>query len=297
MGVILGVGCYFSAQADSKKPKKNQLMDRFSKNGRELRPNQPKASLQKVSTSSVDATGSLSLPVGNARPNEQDLKRNNLDELDKDLKKPSQDVGLKKLLKYASQEAKNCPEIDLNKVNRMFALTTELGYIENEVGIKFYGSKEKFLAAGIVQANNEQKLRVADIFSIRRGALRLLLQKERDQKMPDDIDELLKKQRSNRSLSIFHSASKILKQLGNESNEELFELQKKAKEDIENLLKKVEAEDKKFNTNQVYNDVLDFARKSNNNPEIIIYFSCLVQSTVKKKGPLKKKNEGFFWNK
>lgn len=307
MGVVLGVGCCFSLQApDSKKPKKEQLSSSVSQpkvpaNSSVITSSSSRfASDMKLgvgsSASSAAVPSSSSLSVDSAKQDvEQTSTQKKVQQVAKVLTEEGREKGLNQLLEHLQQEAANCTEVNSATVDAMFAPNTVLGYIEHEAGTKFYDSKEKFLAAGVARANKEKKLRVADILSIRRWERK----QQQDQEMPTSIDELLKKQRSDRYLVFFHAASKKLKKLSSASNDngELVKMQKITKDEIEVDLQKLKREDKKFDANKLYNDVLGFARKSKSSPEIMLYFSALVKPAEQppvQEVPVKKKKGGWL---
>jgi len=303
MGVVFGVSCYFSVQAGgSKKLVKKSPESNFTQiSSQSLHAQKPKFPLSKISTSSSVETGTslVSSRTDSIKITKQDQQKNDLKELDKHLKEPGRKIGLEKLLEYATKRAEDCSEVNLDAVKKMFAPGTELNHIEREVGEKFFSSKEEFLVAGVKKANNDKKLRVADIFSIRRE----MIQKEQREKMPTSIDELLKKQCSDRSLVFFHMAREKLQQLNNgdsKDNNALSNLQIEVKAGIEAEVEKIKGQDKKFDQNKLNNDVLSIARGSKSNPEIMVYFSALVKSTkrtsVQKKSAKKNQNNGWFSN-
>ena len=275
----MGICCCFTVQANGlKKSEENQPVNNLPQNR-----GKPDVKQVKASSSKVHSASSC------------DMAKSNLEMLDSCLKEPGRKIGLEKLLEYTVKEAENCFEINPGTVKKMFILGTALNHIEREVGEKFFSSKEEFLAAGAERANNDTELlRVADILNIRRWELK------QKREMPTSIDELLKKQRSDRSLTFFHVVSKKLKQLNSgdsKDNNELVKLQKKVKNAIEVEIKKIEGEDKKFDQNKLYNDVLDIARNSKGNSEINIYFSALVnpaEQPLVQEGQVKKKKGGWL---
>ena len=144
-----------------------------------------------------------------------------------------------------------------------------LGKIEREIGTKFFDSKDKLFDAGIKRANAEKKWRESAILGIRREKIK----KELDGSDITAIDDLLKKQRSDRSLAIFLILDRKLNQLSSSSSDKATNLKQKVekvKETVEAGLKKI-AEDQKFiNEDAVFCDVLQLAQDKNR-PAMIVY--------------------------
>ncbi len=247
VAVVFGVSCYFYAQADLKMPTKVPL----------------KVLAPSTGPTEVKKTTALS---GNKESGKQAKNHKKLEELKKSLQGPGQSVGLTILLAHVTEQAESCSTVNPDTVKQMFSRGTELAFIEQEAGGKFFDNREQFMDAGAKQANEQRKSRVADILNIRKWHL-----KENETK--SCIDALLVKQRHERLLFFYCTLVDAVKQIVNcnETSDELGARREEAEKKILPVLQTmIKEQDKKFNLDALGRDLLDIARDDKSNSAIIV---------------------------
>lgn len=246
--VIFGASCYFYAQADLKRPTKSIAVKKPSL-----------VSDDKKSKSDVQAR-----------------ERIELERLTRSLKEPGKEISLKKLLHYVNEQAESWPIINLAAVNRMFSSGTELHCIERAGG-KYFVDKEEFLTLGAKQANEQGKLRVADILNIRGSQLKGEAVKS--------IAELLKKHRYECAQTFYRELVERCKGFSNTkgmSKDELIGMMQELRKVDGAAQKAFKKQDEKFNSVEFYHNTLGVAQDFENNL-VVMYISGQLEAIQHKK--------------
>ncbi len=235
--VIFGASCYFYAQADLKRP-----------------PTGP-TTVKKSPLGSNDKESD-----GQAK------KRIKLEKLERSLKAPGQEISLKKLLHHVNEQAEGCSIINLAVVKRMFSSGTELHCIEC-AGEKYFVDKEEFLTLGAKQANEQGRLRVADILNIRGSQLKGEAIKS--------IGELLKKHRHECAQTFYWELVERCKGFSNSkdtSKDKLIGMMQELRKVDDAAQKAFKKQNEKFNSVEFYHNTIDIAQAFENDL-VVMYVS------------------------
>jgi len=246
MGVVFGVGCYVSVQAGG--PGKSMPKKPVKQNVRRSRSGQ-----QQLLTAALEQAQS------------QKMK-----ELVQGIRRPSQEVIITSMLEDLSNKVKDGIEVNTDTVNKMFTPGEQLGQLEREGGTNFFNNVGELYDAAIKQANEKGKIREADVLSVRRSALR-----KKQAMLSSDVNALLKEQRYDRLLLFSQRLNGDLEQLNSndKGNDELIKIRQNVDARVDADLEKIKKEDKQFDKNKMFNEVLALAQKGKISPQTIVYLT------------------------